>query len=152
MVPRCHRHPPTSKSVHFLIQDHFVEEPACADVLYRLYTPTTTTTTSPAKPPRTRPPLSHYESLGCMFSFLFSLSLRITMKVSEHAARRGRASLRVPREGNHRHSGGPVHAARSAPLPCCPCPHSSPPNQCLPTDTTSKQALYQRSSQHRCSR
>lgn len=45
-------------------------------------------------------------------------------------------SLPLPREGNHRHSGRSVHANRPAPLPCCPCPHSSPPNQCLPTDTS----------------
>lgn len=44
------------------------------------------------------------------------------------------------REDNHRHSGRSVHAAPTSPdqprLSCCPCPHSSLPNHCLPTDTS----------------
>lgn len=78
-------------------------------------------------------------SAACLRFYLVLLSFATTVCKSA-APVRAVLRLPLPREGNHRRSGEPLHAARSAPLPCCPCPHSSPPNQCLPTDTTSEQA------------
>lgn len=69
-----------------------------------------------------------------MFSHLFCSHL--TGDAAFKWLTRCPVSLPLPREGNHRHSGRSEHPNRPAPLPCCPCPHSSPPNQCLPTDTS----------------
>lgn len=107
----------------------------------------------PPPPPLPRPPAQVPQDQATPLSLLVT-RLRVFVSIQPLIIKRDksvrarwpgadRALLPLPREGNHRRSGGPVYAARSAPLPCCPCPHSSPPNQCLPTDTTSEQALYQ---------
>lgn len=111
----------------------------------------TCSTGYPPPPPLPRPPAQVPQDQATPLSLLVT-RLRVFVSIQPLIIKRDksvrarwpgadRASLPLPREGNHRRSGGPVHAARSAPLPCCPCPHSSPPNQCLPTDTTSEQAL-----------
>lgn len=100
---------------------------ACADVLFGL-TPTTTTPIRLAV--QSKEPTLHVSP-----SFLLSHHRSDHVKAVNKPSGAVVLPSRRHGKGNRRRSRRSVHADRPAPLPRCPTPHSSPPNQCLPTDT-----------------
>lgn len=109
----------------------------------------------PPPPAPTHPaypgPVSQASSLilitTTLHAFTFLILLYRSPAPPHYNTRPPSPGVDVPR--SHRHgeaitgtAGGPCTPPRPAHrYPCCPCPHSSPPNQCLSTDTS--RPLYQ---------